>query len=230
MFGVIDFDTSFHNGHILLVYPDIGSAIAYFARIQSWLHDVGVIPHPNDNLELLKTQDLLYNVHNLETFHLPSDSIINLGIVRDKSLNCRLGSVLLKLTPEHILSLQEYYEVRYITYQDKQCSLCSSHFKIWDMYNNCGYYGSSYNPIYYTVLPLVNLEPCHILGCDHKLSKKLSKLEVEPEKIFCVKLDGGLHGLILATFPLPDEWNSETVICWSCMQAYEDKTITIWAH
>jgi hypothetical protein len=239
MFGVIDFTTSFRNKHRLVVYTDLPSAISFFDEIKT--DDVKVFPCINENSLLLTFQNYPYNITNLDVYHIPHKSILNISISRDlkvktsskgnpdNDFNCSIKSILLKLEQDDILLLKEHYTIYNVNYCTYQCSLCSSDFKVWDATNNGGYYGCVYNPTYYKIILVDELEDYHIFGQQERLNNKILKFNIK-QKAFCVIISGRYQGLMLAKFQLPDTWESNNMICWNCMYKMEEDFVHIWGH
>ena len=179
-------------------------------------------------LNVNKSLSLLSNLHgiNLDSYHLSPSSILNIAILRDENLECKLGSVLINQAE----SLSSYYKTHYIIYEKKKCSLCNSKFKIWDMQKNCGYEGCVYSPCHFQIIPLENLESYHIFGNQNKIDSEIGKLNLDKSQIFFVNMSGGPEGLYLSKIPLPENLKRGSDICWSCTEEMDDNLIFIWGH
>jgi hypothetical protein len=232
MFGVINFTNTHRKGkYTIVIYPDLPSAISFFNDINQRNDDFKIIPHINKSLSLLTSQHHLYTLdEDLENYHFSSHSILNISIIRDEIFKSSIGSILLTLSPDDINSLKQYYDIETIVYSTEKCGICSSDFKIWDLNNNCGYYGCTYNPTYYKVITLNNLQDYHIFGCNDTFDAELNKLTFDKNKIFCVSLRGHFFGLSLAKIPLPDNWKDDMTICWKCMETLDKDFVHIWSH
>ena len=101
MYGVIDYESK-----TLIIYFELAPAITLFFQINKEKEDVRILSHLNESLFFLSSQDYLYCIENLETYNLASRTIINIAIIGDEELNCRLGSVLLRLDSNNISSLK----------------------------------------------------------------------------------------------------------------------------
>jgi len=226
MYGVIKISEPISES-ILLVYSDLPSAISYFFELNDQ-KDISIEPNINHSSILLSTQNFLYKINNFEKYDLPEDAILNIGIIRDKNNECRLHSVLLVLSKELIEKLSNYYTIEEIFLREEKCNLCKSIFKVWDQEKNCGYQGCKYNPIYYAIITIENLGSYHLFGSD--IQPYLDDLNFDKSKIFFMNMEGGLNGLLLSKFPLPENWYHGMIFCWNCMDNMRDKFESIWSH
>lgn len=150
--------------------------------------------------------------------HIPCEAILNVAFVRDKNYKPNLGSVLLSLTKEDIKNLSNHYICERVIYRTKICSLCATNFKIYSCEDNCGFIGCTYNPTYYNVIPAEDLQFHHVFGCQKEIDSMIENLDFDKSKMFYVDMHGHYSGLYLSKFPLPDDWNKGTIICWNCMR------------
>lgn len=231
MFGVINFvKPSYSKYHYLELYSDISLAVSFFFEINKQHSDVKIIPNINNSFELLSSQHILYQIENLDSFHIPISTILNIAIIRDEDLKCTLGSMLLSLSLDQIDLISEPYKIHKIITSEQRCSLCQIHFKIFDINNNDGYQGCVYNPCYYNVVTLENLEDYHAFGNKPKINDEISKLNFDRSKIFFVVMSGRLHGLHLSKIPLTENLFNGDFICWHCIDKMDDDFIPIWSH
>lgn len=231
MYGVVGI-SKHRPRSTLSVYSDLPSAISYFFELNNSEiakgGDISVQANMNNDCALLSSQNILYNISDLEKYNLPGTAILNIGIHRNKKYECRLFSALIVLSKELIQTLSNHYEINEIFIQNKTCDLCKSTFKVWDEAKNCGYQGCIYNPLYYEIITIENLESYHAFGVD--IQPELNKLSFDKSQIFFMRMDGSLNGLLLSKIPLPKDWYHGMIFCWNCMDNMEDKFQSIWSH
>lgn len=222
MFGGIDFSKS-----ILFLYPDLGSAISFFFKINQG-EDVSFEPNINNSLSLLSCQNNLYQV-SLESLNL--SSVLNIAIIRDNECNCSLKSSLLNVSKEELDHLLLHYKVEKIIYDIKSCSLCNSEFKIWDHNENYGFEGCVYDPCYYHVITQNNFTESDVgWGDKNKIDDEVKKLKFDKSDVFFIAMRGGPWGLYLSKNPIPKNLKHNSFICWICIKEMMNDLIFIWSH
>ena len=115
MYGVINFNDKCRMKHKLVIYSDVSSAISFFYNtveerdIELYPY-ANVLPHIDQNLLLLSSQDIIYSVDIIGNFLNMSNAILNVAVVKDKNGDRSIGCVLLRLDVCNIALLSKHYD------------------------------------------------------------------------------------------------------------------------
>jgi hypothetical protein len=228
MYGILDInkENKTHDKYNMVCYDDLSSAVAYYSTVNNKYKNLIVLPNLNNSYKVLGYQCHIRIISNLESLNIPINKIINVGIDIDKNDNNILRSAFIKSDD---LKLDNYNIIR-VNYKETCCTICGDKFKIWgeDTYQGC-----IYNPLYYDVILLDDLEDYYVLGEQKKLEEKLRLININNptinnKKIYCLNVNGPFLGLYLSTKECPDNLKTGSIICYNCVNF--DDYICIWAH